>query len=104
MRGHTGGGPTMGRGFPISVLTKQKLNMRISTESELVGVNDMIPLYAGLVISCCHRDMGSLRTYCDRIIKAQSYCSRLESLEWQAHEAYLHPILLFHGSGEHEGN
>ena len=44
MRGHTGGGPTMGRGFPISVLTKQKLNMRISTESELVGVDDMMPI------------------------------------------------------------
>jgi hypothetical protein len=42
MRGHTGGGLTMGRGFPILVLTKQKLNMRSSTESELVGVNDMM--------------------------------------------------------------
>jgi hypothetical protein len=41
MRGHTGGGLTMGRGFPISVLTKQKLNTRMSTESELVGVYDM---------------------------------------------------------------
>ncbi len=44
MRKHTGGGLTMGRGFPISVLTKQKLNTRSSTESELVGVNDMIPI------------------------------------------------------------
>ncbi len=44
MRRHTGGGLTMGRGFPISVLTKQKLNTRSSTESELVGVNDMMPI------------------------------------------------------------
>ena len=29
-------------------------------------------LSAGLVISCCHRDTGSLRTYCYRIIKAWS--------------------------------
>ena len=43
MHGHTGGGLTMGRGFPISVSTKQKLNTRSSTESELVGGNDMIP-------------------------------------------------------------
>jgi len=43
LRGHTGGGLTMGRGFPIVSLTKQKLNTRSSTESELVGVDDMMP-------------------------------------------------------------
>jgi hypothetical protein len=41
---HTGGGLTLGRGFPISVSTKQKLNTRSSTESELVGVDDMMPI------------------------------------------------------------
>ena len=35
---------TLGRGFPITVSTKQKLNTRSSTESELVGVDDMIPI------------------------------------------------------------
>ena len=44
MRGHTGGGLSMGRGFPIICSTKQKLNTRSSTESELVGVNDMMPM------------------------------------------------------------
>jgi len=44
MPGHTGGGLTLGRGFPISVSTKQKLNAIRSTESELVGVNDMMPI------------------------------------------------------------
>ena len=34
----------MGLGFPISVSTKQKLNTKSSTESELVGVNDMMPI------------------------------------------------------------
>ena len=43
MRGHTGGGLTLGRGFPIVNSTKQKLNTRSSTESELVGVDDMMP-------------------------------------------------------------
>ena len=43
MRGHTGAGLTMGRGFPIVSSTKQKLNTRSSTESELVGVDDMMP-------------------------------------------------------------
>ncbi len=44
MRGHTGGGLTMGREFPISMSTKQKLNTRSSTESELVGIDDMMPI------------------------------------------------------------
>ena len=43
MRGHTGGGLTMGRGFPIVTSTKQKLNTRRSTESELVAVDDCMP-------------------------------------------------------------
>jgi hypothetical protein len=34
----------MGRGFPISVFTKQKLNTKSSTESELVGVDNMMPI------------------------------------------------------------
>ena len=33
----------MGRGFPISMSTKQKLNTRSSTESELVAVDDCMP-------------------------------------------------------------
>jgi hypothetical protein len=44
MRSHTGGGLTMGRGFPFVSFTKQKLNTRSSTESELVGVDDMMPI------------------------------------------------------------
>ncbi len=41
LRSHTGGGLTMGRGFPIVSYAKQKLNTRSSTESELVDVDDM---------------------------------------------------------------
>jgi hypothetical protein len=44
MRSHTGGGFTMGRGFPIVSSTKQKLNTRSSTESELVGVDNLMPI------------------------------------------------------------
>ena len=43
MRGHTGGGLSMGRGFPIVTSTKQKLNTRSSTETEIVGVDDCMP-------------------------------------------------------------
>jgi hypothetical protein len=43
MRGHTGGGLSLGRGFPITSSTKQKLNTRSSTESELVATYDCMP-------------------------------------------------------------
>jgi hypothetical protein len=43
MRGHTGGGLSLGRGFPITASTKQKLNTRSSTEAELVSVDDCMP-------------------------------------------------------------
>ena len=43
MRGHSGGGFSMGTIFPISSSTKQKLNTRTLTESEIVGVNNFMP-------------------------------------------------------------
>jgi hypothetical protein len=44
MRSHTGGGLTIGRGFPIVASWKQMLNTKSSAESELVGINDMMPI------------------------------------------------------------
>jgi hypothetical protein len=44
MHSHTGGGLMMGRGFSIVSSTKQKLNTQSSTESELVSVDDMMPI------------------------------------------------------------
>jgi hypothetical protein len=43
LRGHAGGGLSLGRGFPIVSSTKQKLNAWSSTESELVGADDFMP-------------------------------------------------------------
>ncbi len=43
MRGHSGGGLCMGRGFPISASKKQRLNTRSSTKSEVVAVYDFMP-------------------------------------------------------------
>ena len=42
MRGHSGGGLTLGRGFPNVSSTKQKLNTRSSTETEVVGADDFM--------------------------------------------------------------
>jgi hypothetical protein len=43
MRGHLGGGLSLGRGFPIVGSKKQKLNTRSSTETEIVGADDFMP-------------------------------------------------------------
>ncbi len=84
MRGHTGGGLTMGRGFPISTSTKQKLNTRSSTESELVGVDDMMPIirsYKGAVAPASYSTMSGVR------------CTDLLS-EYSAKERVISPTFL----------
>ncbi len=43
MRGHTGGTLTMGTRFPLVASAKQKLNTCSSMESELMGVDDLMP-------------------------------------------------------------
>ena len=39
-RSHTGGTMSLGKGSPISMSTKQKINVKSSTEAELVGTDD----------------------------------------------------------------
>ena len=43
MRGHSGGCVSLGMGMLITGLSKQKLNMRSSTEMELVTADDFMP-------------------------------------------------------------
>ena len=43
MRSHTGGTMSMGKGSVVSMSTKQKLNTRSSTETEVVSVDDAMP-------------------------------------------------------------
>ena len=43
MREHSGGGLSLGRRFSIASSTKQKLNTRSSTETELVGADKFMP-------------------------------------------------------------
>ena len=44
MRGHTGAYMTLGQGTVVSISTKQKLNTKSSTECELVGVDEPLPM------------------------------------------------------------
>ena len=43
MRSHTGGGLSLGRGLIHAKSSKQKLNTKSSTESEVVGASDYLP-------------------------------------------------------------
>jgi hypothetical protein len=43
MRGHSGGGLSLGRGFPIVSSTKQKLNTGSSTQFEILGADGFMP-------------------------------------------------------------
>ena len=43
-KSHAGATMTLGKGCPISMSSKQKINTRSSTEAELVGVNDALTL------------------------------------------------------------
>ena len=47
-KGHTGGMMSLGKGAVLSKSTKQKLNTRSSTESKLIGADDML----GLLLWC----------------------------------------------------
>jgi hypothetical protein len=42
IRGHSGGGFSLGRGFPIVSSTKKKLNTPSSTDTEIVGADDFM--------------------------------------------------------------
>jgi hypothetical protein len=81
MHGHTGGGLTLGRGFPISASTKQKLNTRSSTESELVGVDDMMPIILWtryFLLSQGYGIIENLKISCYKTTKVQFSLSGME--------------------------
>lgn len=44
MRGHTGAIMTMGQGTIVGISNKQKINTKSSTEAELVGIDEPLPL------------------------------------------------------------
>ena len=53
-KSHTGGDITYGKGTPVSMSRKQKLNTHSSTEAELVGPDDLatLILWTKLFMKC----------------------------------------------------
>ena len=43
MKGHTGGAMTLGKGSIFNKSTKQKINSKSSTETEIISVDDVLP-------------------------------------------------------------
>ena len=76
MRSHTGGRLTMGRGFPIVSSTKQTLNTRSSTESELVSVDDMMLIVVWSWYFLMAQGYGVTQITCYKTIRAPFLCWR----------------------------
>jgi hypothetical protein len=103
MHGHTGGGMTMGRGFPISVSTKQKLNTKSLTESELVGIDNMMPI----ILWTCYFLLSEEYEVVENLLLQDNMSSILlkrneKSLQWKTYEAYQHSLLFHYGLSEYE--
>jgi hypothetical protein len=58
MKSHTGAGMTLGKGFITNISRKQNVNTRSSTESEIVGVDDVA---------------GPIMLWTARFLQAQGY-------------------------------
>jgi len=65
----------MGRGFPLVISTKQKLNTQSSTESELVDVDDMMPIVVWSWYFLMAQGYGVTQITCYKTIRAP-FCWR----------------------------
>ena len=69
---HTEATLTVGKGAIVYLTQKQKLNMKSSTEAELVGVDDVSSLILRTNIFWKHKDIRPNKKI--KIIKVLSYC------------------------------
>ena len=58
MRGHTGAQMSLGQGTVVSMSSKQKINTRSSTEAELVGVDQPLPMILWSKLFCNAQGMN----------------------------------------------
>ena len=76
MKSHTGGTMSLGIGDIYSSSSKQKLNNKSSTESELITANDILPQ----------------ELWTKDVLKHQGYDTTMENVQWKAHQAHKYKI------------
>jgi hypothetical protein len=97
IRGHSGGGLSLGRGFPIVSSTKQKLNTQSSTESEIIGANDFMPAICW-ILHGSPRIPSSGQYFVPGQQERNSFGEEWKSFEQQAYEARQYLVLLYYRS------
>jgi hypothetical protein len=100
MQGHSGGGLSLGRGFPIESSTKQKLNTQSSTESEIVGANHFMPAICWTRYFMEAQGYQVQDNFCFRITRVQFFWKRIERLR----AASIQSTSPDHGSGSCTGS
>jgi hypothetical protein len=83
MRSHTGGTMSLGKGSVYSTSTCQKLNTKSSTEAELVGVDDVMPL---VLWTCYFLEAQGYEVRENKVFQDNKSAILLERGEWQAIE------------------
>ena len=73
----TGATLTMGKGAVVSLYPKQKLNTKISTESKLVGADDVSSLILWTNVLWNHKGIMLNKTFYINIIKLLSYYRKM---------------------------
>ena len=71
MRGQTGGSISMGRGTLMNKSMKQKLNTKSSTETEVIGVSDIVPYVLWLANFVKMQGYDIKDFFCIKIIRAR---------------------------------
>jgi hypothetical protein len=98
MRGHSGGGLSLGRGFPIVSSTKQKLNTHSSTETEIVGVDDFMPAicWTQYFMEAQGYQVQDNVLFQDNKRQRYSFGEERKGFKQQAYEAYQDSVFLYY--------
>jgi hypothetical protein len=79
-KGQTGAMVSFGSGMALSFSKKQMLNVKSSTEAEVVGVDDGLPLVLWTRYFCKNKVMKCARASFTKTIKVQCYSIRMVRL------------------------
>ena len=79
-KSHAGGSMTMGKGTPVSISKKQKINSRSSTEAEVVGIDNAF----GLIAWTRNFMMCQGHTITDNIVYQDNEAAMLLEMNWRS--------------------